>query len=87
MLFTLFDATQCVSSNFIKASGRQCNGAILTSTAYWAFGIPLAWFFGLHQQMGVPGLWIGPLVACAYLTLMYNFLIACINWKTLYAEI
>ena len=60
---------------------------MLTSSAYWAFGIPLAWFFGMHQDLGVRGLWVGPVVACAYLTIMYNILIFCINWPSLYEEI
>ena len=60
---------------------------MLTSSAYWAFGIPLAWFFGMHQGLGVRGLWVGPVVACAYLTIMYNILIFCINWPSLYEEI
>ena len=37
--------------------------------------------------MGVRGLWIGPTAACAYLTLMYNILIMCINWPELFKEI
>ena len=48
LVFTLFDATQAMSAAFIKASGKQCNGAILTSSGYCVIGIPLAWFFGMH---------------------------------------
>ena len=59
----------------------------MTSSAYWAFGIPLAWLFGLHLEEGIKGLWYGPLAACAYLTVMYNILILCINWPSLYVEI
>lgn len=76
-----------MSASFIKASGKQCNGALFTSTGYCMIGIPLAWYFGMHQGLGVMGLWIGPVVACAYLTLMYNILICCINWPNLYCEI
>ena len=59
----------------------------MTITAYWILGIPLAWLFGLHKGMGVKGLWIGPTAACAYLSLMYNVLIMCINWPSLFAEL
>lgn len=76
-----------MSNRFIKASGNQCNGAILTSSGYFVFGIPLAWFFGIHQGLGVMGIWIGPLVACAYLALTYNFMICFFNWDKLYEEI
>mmetsp|Transcript_7652 Transcript_7652/g.9210 ORF Transcript_7652/g.9210 Transcript_7652/m.9210 type:complete len:169 (-) Transcript_7652:100-606(-) len=87
LIFTLFDATQITSAAFIKATGKQCNGAIFTSSGYWLFGIPIAYYFGLHLQLGVLGLWIGPVVACAYLTLMYNVLISCFRWDKLYDEI
>lgn len=87
LIFTLFDATQAVSGSFIRGTGKQCNGAIFTSTGYFFFGIPLAFLFALHLDMGIPGLWIGPVAACAYLTLAYNILILCINWPSLHEEI
>ena len=37
--------------------------------------------------MGTKGLWIGPLAACAYLTIGYNILIACLDWDELFKEI
>ena len=52
-----------------------------------AFGVPFAWFFGMHEGMGVRGLWIGPVVANLYLTIMYNILICRFNWDSLYTEI
>ena len=37
--------------------------------------------------MGTRGLWIGPTAACAFLTITYNILIACIDWPDLIKEI
>ena len=71
----------------IRGSGKQASGAIFTLTGYWLLGIPLAYFFALHRDMGIRGLWIGPTAACAYLTLMYTILIMCINWPALFTEI
>lgn len=85
--FTLFDATQSVGSALIRATGKQGQGALLTVTAYLGLGIPLAYTFGISKDMGTMGLWIGPTAACAYLTLMYNILIACIDWPSLLLEI
>lgn len=87
ILFTLFDATSCVSGSFIGATGKQCTGALLTSTGYFLFGLPTAYYFAIHLEWGIRGIWIGPLVACVYLTLMYNILVMCINWPSLYNEI
>lgn len=50
-------------------------------------GIPLSWYLSLNQDMGIPGLWYGPTVACFYLTITYNIYIACINWQKLFVEI
>ena len=47
VLFTLFDATQVVSGTFIRSTGKQCIGALLTSSAYFVFGIPLAWYLSI----------------------------------------
>ena len=71
----------------IRGTGKQSVGAICTLTAYWVFGIPIAWYCALYKDMGTMGLWIGPTVACAYLTIVYNILIACINWPDLFKEI
>jgi len=27
--------------------------------AYWGIGFPLAWWFGVTQARGAPGVWIG----------------------------
>ena len=60
---------------------------MFTFSGYVTMGIPLAWYLGLHENLGVKGLWWGPVVACAYLTLMYNILLVCVNWDSLYDEI
>lgn len=71
----------------IRGTGKQSLGAIFTITAFVLLGVPLAFFCGIVKEMGVFGLWIGPTVACAYLTVMYNVLIACIDWNKVFAEI
>ena len=71
----------------IRGTGKQSLGAIFTITAFVLLGVPLAYFCGIVKEMGVFGLWIGPTVACAYLTVMYNVLIACIDWNKVFTEI
>lgn len=71
----------------IRGTGKQNVGAIFTLTAYLLLGIPLAYFFGLHQDLGTRGIWIGPTAACAYLTIAYNILIVCMNWQKLFEEV
>ena len=60
---------------------------MLTSSAYFVLGIPLSWYLSLHLDMGIPGLWYGPTLACFYLTLSYNIYIGCIDWDKLFVEI
>lgn len=86
-IFTLFDATQAMGLAVIRGTGRQGQGAILTVTAYLGLGIPLAYTFGISKDLGTMGLWVGPTAACAYLTMMYNILIACMDWPSLLLEI
>ena len=72
---------------FVRGSGKQMSAAILTVTAYVILGVPLAYYCGIYKEYGTLGLWIGPTAACAYLTIMYNILVMCLNWPKLFEEV
>ena len=80
-VFSFFGTTQSMGFSMIRGTGKQSVGAICTSTAYVVIGIPLAYYCAIVKEMGTWGLWIGPAAASAYLTVMSNLLIACINWQ------
>ena len=44
ILFTLFDTMQAMGNSFICAAGKQGLGAIITGSAYFALGIPVAYY-------------------------------------------
>ena len=71
----------------IRGTGKQCQAAVLSITAYWVIGIPLAYLLAFVVDLELSGLWIGFAAASAYLTITYNILIVCINWPKVYEEV
>lgn len=67
----------------IRASGKQTSGAIITGIAYFALGIPISYVCAFNKGMSIRGLWVGPTVAVAFNSVMYNIIISCMNWKEL----
>ena len=52
-VFVIFDTTQAVSSAVIKGSGQQKLGSLITSTAYWVFGIPISLLCVFYWDLGI----------------------------------
>jgi MATE family multidrug resistance protein len=69
-----------VSQAVIKSTGNQGHGALITMSAWWAVGVPLAWYLGLKQDGGLVGVWIGPNVASIVLVIAYVIFILCLDW-------
>ena len=82
-IFVIFDTSQGISSAVIRGSGQQRLGSFITSTAYWIFGIPIAYLCVFVWNQGIRGLWIGPTVAVFYNTVCYSVLIQRVNWAEL----
>ena len=87
LFFTIFEAIQIVSGTFIRGTGKQCDGAFLTISAYLVLGIPSAWYMTFHRDMGIVGLWYGPMLSCIFLCIAYNIFIVRIDWEKLFVEI
>jgi multidrug resistance protein, MATE family len=64
----------------IKSTGNQGTGAIITMSAYWAIGVPLSWYLGIHKNGGLVGVWIGPIAASIALVIVYTLLIMRFDW-------
>ena len=83
LVFTFFDTTQAVGGSVVRAAGKQGIGAFVTSTSYWACGIPLSYYCAFKMEFGIKGLWFGPTVSVILMTILYNMIIGCIDWQDL----
>jgi len=87
LVFVIFDTTQAIGGFFIRGTGKQATGMLITLSAYWVFGLPLSVCFSFWKTHGIQGLWYGPTVATLYCTLFYNILIKRIDWAALIKEV
>ena len=83
VVFVFFDTTQGVAMSCISASGLQRYGAIITACAYFVIGIPSALVFVFKFDFGIRGIWMGPTLAVAFLTVTYMIIFSNIDWLTL----
>ena len=86
ILFTIFDALAMVSAAGIRASGKQKLGAIVTFFAYFAVGIPLSIILVFSYNLGIIGVWCGPLLAVFLNAVIYIAIFKQTDWPTLIAE-
>ena len=68
---------------FIKGTGKQGIGAIITGSAYFLGGIPLSFYLAFSCGLELRGLWWGPTLAVTYNTIWYNIIIYRIDWPEL----
>lgn len=76
-LFQIFDGTQAVGLGVLRGITDVKIPTVITFIAYWAIGLPVAYFFGFIFKWGVFGIWGGLSVALgvsAFL-LTYRFII------------
>jgi len=57
--FQLFDGLQAAGSGILRGMGRARVTAVFNLVGYFAIGIPLACYLGLHTTLGLRGIWIG----------------------------
>ncbi len=57
--FQLFDGLQAAGSGILRGMGRPQVTALFNLVGYFAIGIPLASYLGLHTTLGLRGIWIG----------------------------
>ena len=73
-LFVIVDTTQGVGASVMRATGQQKRGAVITFLAYWIIGIPISCLLVYSYDMHLPGIWVGPTLACAFNTVAYLFI-------------
>jgi multidrug resistance protein, MATE family len=57
--FQLFDGIQAVATGALRGAGETRIPMITFLLAYWAGGVPLAYYLVFHGGFGVRGLWFG----------------------------
>jgi multidrug resistance protein, MATE family len=74
-LFQSVDAAQVMAMGLLRGLRDTKVPMMLAAVSYWMIGIPCAWLFGLHWQLGGMGVWGGLVVGLliASTTLMWRF--------------
>jgi MATE family multidrug resistance protein len=57
--FELFDGLQAVGGGILRGMGRTRPAALFNLIGYYALGLPLGWWLGRPERLGLPGLWWG----------------------------
>ena len=83
LIFVFFDTTQGVAMAAIRAAGQQKWGAIITGCAYFMIGIPASLVFVFKYDFGIRGIWMGPTLSVAFLTITYMTIFSKLNWMEL----
>ena len=75
-LFQISDGIQGVGIGILRGLMDVKVPTLITFTAYWIIGLPVAYFFGFILHFGVQGVWIGLLTgltaSAVMLTLRFN---------------
>ena len=75
-LFQISDGIQGVGIGILRGLMDVKVPTLITFTAYWIIGLPVAYFFGFILHFGVQGIWIGLLTgltaSAVMLTLRFN---------------
>ena len=58
-------------------------GAIFTAVAYIMLGIPATVISIFVYNYGIRGIWLGPLLATSFLTIVYTIIFKRVNWQDL----
>ena len=69
-----------LSGAMFQGAGKGLNALIMTLIRTLVFNVPFAWFFGVHLDLGLRGVWIGMIVASlAYIPVAFG-------WAYLYLQ-
>lgn len=77
-----------VFSGALKALGKQTLGSWVILVSFYAVALPLSVHFSFNMDMGIIGLWLGPLCGVtveliAFLIIMIKF----INWEDILKDV
>ncbi len=58
-IFQVSDGLQVAANGALRGLKDTRAPLIATALAYWGVGMPLAWWLGMRDRLGAPGVWIG----------------------------
>jgi MATE family multidrug resistance protein len=58
-LFQFFDGTQVTGLGVLRGLSDVKMPTVIALTAYWVIALPLAYFLGFPQKLGIYGIWFG----------------------------
>lgn len=71
--FQLFDGTQVVGLGILRGLGDVRVPTVITLLAYWGLGLPIGYFFGIHLNFGIQGIWWGLLIGLLTASILLFF--------------
>lgn len=79
--FQLFDAAQVAGVCVLRGAADTRVPALLAALAYWAVGLPVAYFWGVRGGAGPVGVWVGLCLALALAALLLFLRVRRVVWK------
>jgi MATE family multidrug resistance protein len=71
-VFQFFDGCQCVGAGLLRGLQDVTVPTIITFVAYWILWLPLAYWLGFKQNMGVDGIWYSDVFALGFAAILLN---------------
>lgn len=75
------DWLQVSLGGIIKGVGQQGIASVASLFCMVCLNFPIGYLIGIHQGVGLPGLWIGFGIACTILALFYTGILVKLDWK------
>lgn len=77
----LFDAFNASTAGCLRGQGRQKIGGYINMFAFYAVGVPMAYFLTFTKKMGIGGLWIGITMALITMSICQGGAVFNCNWE------
>lgn len=81
--YCILESIHQVQISIIKALDKDVYGSIWTLCCLYLLGVPAAIVLAFKFDMGVKGLWIGMIIACAILITGELIILNCENWENI----
>ena len=81
--YQLGDVLSCVAGGILRGQGRQYIGGWLNLTCYYVIALPVSYYCGFHLKLGLPGLWLGMVVALGTISIGAVIAVLTTNWRAL----
>ncbi len=72
-VFQLSDGLQVGAAGALRGFRDTRIPGIMNVFAYWVVGFPLAWYLGVVQDFGLPGIWIGLIIGLSVCAVLLNW--------------